>query len=102
MDQGAELNDAALDRLEEQVKKSLRREGDIVVRVNGEKQLAAFCEADLKGARAIRQRIEKEVRGNSTTRQDASPVIRVGMASYPDEVSSNNELFKQAKERLGG
>jgi GGDEF domain-containing protein len=67
-----------------------------------EKILAALCEANLKGAQVIRQRIQEEIRKRPAEGQDATVVIKVGMATYPEEALSKAELFRLAKERLGG
>jgi hypothetical protein len=34
--------------------------------------------------------------------KDRSPIIKVGMATYPGEALSKRDLFRKAKERLGG
>jgi hypothetical protein len=67
-----------------------------------EKILAALCEADLKGAQVIRRRIEEGIQKRSVERQEADVVIKVGTATYPEEALSKAELFRLAKERLGG
>jgi len=100
-DEREELRDALLDRLEDKVKKWFCRRADIVLRREKEKILAALCEADMKGARVIRQRIEEEVQKNPLSEWKPPPTIKVGMATYPDEVLSKKELFRKARERLG-
>jgi len=102
MDERAEVKDALLDQLEEKVKQCLWRNSDITLRREHEKLLAAICEADLKGAQAIQQRIEEKVLKNLTKDLDPPPVIKVGTATYPEEALSEKELFRMAKERLRG
>jgi signal transduction histidine kinase/GGDEF domain-containing protein len=97
-----DVKDALLDQLEVQVKQCLCRKGDITLRRQKEKILAVLCEADLKGAQAVRQRIEGEIQKCAMNQGDQSPIIKVGVATYPAEVFSKRELFRLAKERLGG
>ena len=98
----SEAKDPLLDQLEVQVKQCLCRKADITLRRQKEKILAVLCEADLKGAQAVRQRIEGEIQKCAMNWDDRSPIIKVGMATYPEEVISKRELFRLAKERLGG
>jgi len=100
-DEREEVQDALLDRLEDRVEKWFCRRADIVLRREKEKILAAICEADIKGARVIRQRIEEEVQKHRMKEWEPPPIIKVGMATYPDEVLSKKELFRKARERLG-
>jgi hypothetical protein len=72
------------------------------LRRDHEKILAAICEADLKGAQAIQQRIEEKVLKHLTKDFDPPPVIKVGAATYPEEALSEKELFRMAQERLRG
>jgi len=102
MDERAGVKDSLLDPLEEKVKQCLWRNSDITLRREHEKLLAAICEADLKGAQAIQQRIEEKVLKSLTKDFDPPPVIKVGAATYPDEALSEKELFKMAQERLRG
>jgi signal transduction histidine kinase/GGDEF domain-containing protein len=96
-----EVKDALLDRLEIKVKQCLCRKADILLRREKEKILAALCEADLKGAQVIRKRIEEEIQKHPIEGQGTT-VIKVGTATYPEEALSKAELFRLAKERLGG
>ncbi len=102
MDERAGVKDALLDPLEEKVKQCLWRNSDITLRRNHEKLLAAICEADLKGAQAIQQRIEEKVLKHFTKDFDPPPVIKLGKATYPEEALSEKELFRIAQERLRG
>ncbi len=102
MDERAGIKDSLLDPLEEKVKQCLWRNSDITLRRNYEKILAAICEADLKGAQAILQRIEEKVLKLLTKDFDPPPVIKVGAATYPEEALSEKELFRMAQERLRG
>ncbi len=102
IDERAGIKDSLLDPLEEKVKQCLWRTSDITLRRNHEKLLAAICEADLKGAQAILQRIEEKVLKILTKDFDPPPVIKVGAATYPEEALSEKELFRMAQERLRG
>jgi hypothetical protein len=50
----------------------------------------------------IRQRIEEDVQKHPFEGQEKPVVIKMGTATYPEEVLSKAELFRLAKERLGG
>jgi GGDEF domain-containing protein len=102
MDQKDEVKDLLLNKLEESLKKCLCRRADIVLRRKREKLLAALCEADVKAAGIIRRRLEQAIQNNPDVSLDSSPVIKMGMATYPEEADSKRELFRIAKERLGG
>jgi GGDEF domain-containing protein len=82
------------------VKQCLCRKADILLRREKEKILAALCEANLTGAQVIRKRIEVEIQNYPVESQEV--VIKVGTATYPEEAHSKAELFRLAKERLGG
>lgn len=97
-----QLEEGLLNRLEEMVKGCLCRKADILLRREKDKILAALCEANLKGAQVIRQRIEKEIQNLKNYEQKFHPFIKIGMATYPEEALSKQELFRLAKERLGG
>ncbi len=91
-----------VDQLEESVKKCLCRNTDILLRREKENILAALCEADLKGAHIIRDRIEAEVQKTLMKGWGRQSVVRLGTATYPEEALSKRELFGIAKERLRG
>jgi PAS domain S-box-containing protein len=99
---GAEVKDTLLEKLEEKLKQCLGRKTDIVLRLGKGKILAALCEADLEGARVIRQRIDEELQKHTIEGQDVSLITKVGMATYPEEALSKRELFRKAKEYLRG
>ena len=99
-DQDREGQEALYDELEEGIRKCLCRKADILLRRKKQKILAAFCEADLKGTKVIRQRIEGEIEKNLMQGWDLKPVIKVGTATYPEEALTKRELFGKAKERL--
>ena len=102
LDEGGEVNEVLLNQLEENVKHCLCRKADILLRREKEKILAALCESNLKGAQVIRQRIEEGIQKHPLENQKPSVFIKVGAATYPEEAHSNAELFRLAKERLGG
>jgi signal transduction histidine kinase len=89
-------------QLEEALKKCFVRKGDILFKRERDHIWAAFCEADLKGAQVIRQRIEGEIQKHFMEGGDQSPVIKVGAATYPEEALTKRELFRKAKTQLRG
>jgi hypothetical protein len=82
------------------VRKCFCRKGDILFKRERDNIWAAFCEADLKGAQVIRQRIEGEIQKQFIEGWDHPPVIKVGAATYPEEAISKRELFRRAREQL--
>jgi two-component sensor histidine kinase/GGDEF domain-containing protein len=102
LDQGGEVEGALLIKLEEKVKQCLCRKTDILLRRKKEKILAALCEANLEGAQVIRQRIEEGIQKHPLETGGGSVLIKMGTANYPEEALSKEELFRLAKERLGG
>jgi signal transduction histidine kinase len=102
LDERGDVGEPSLDQLEEKVKKCLCRKGDIVLRREREKVLAVLCEADVKGAQVIRQRIEEEIQKHFIEGSGNPPIIKVGTATYPEEVISKRELFRKAKAQLRG
>jgi signal transduction histidine kinase/CheY-like chemotaxis protein len=100
LDESDEGKETSLEQLEEGLNQCLNRKTDIVVRLGRGKMLAALCEADLNGARVICQRIEEEFQKHSVEGRHPPPIIKVGMATYPEEVLSKRELFRKAKGRL--
>jgi hypothetical protein len=91
-----------LNQLEETVKKCFARQGDILFKRERDNIWAALCEADLKGAQVIRQRIEGEIQKYFMEGGDPSLVIKVGAATYPEEAITKTELFRRAKTQLRG
>jgi hypothetical protein len=73
-----------------------------LLRRKKEKILAALCEANLNGAQVIHQRIGEEIQKHPLEGQEKPLRIKVGTATYPQEALSKGELFRLAKERLGG
>jgi signal transduction histidine kinase/GGDEF domain-containing protein len=102
LDERGEIEKILLDKLEEKIKQCLCRNADILLRREKEKMLAALCQANLKGVQVIRQRIEEEIQKHPLEGQGAPLLIKVGTATYPEEALSKEELFRLAKERLGG
>jgi signal transduction histidine kinase len=100
LDERAEAKDALLDQLEETVKKCIYRKLDIVLQREKEKILSVICEVDLQGAQVIRQRIEGEIQKHFIKDSDNPPVIKLGVATYPEEAISKRNLFRRAKEKL--
>jgi GGDEF domain-containing protein len=88
--------------LENLARESLCRKTDVVIRREKEKIVAALCGVDLKGARVIRGRLEGEIQKQFITGREKPLTIPVGTATYPDEALSKKDLFRKAKERLGG
>jgi two-component sensor histidine kinase len=94
--------DAQLEQIEEMLKKCFCRKGDILMRREKDNIWAAFCQADLKGAQVIRQRIETEVQHHFIEGRDHPPVIKVGTATYPEEAFSKREIFRKARQQIRG
>jgi hypothetical protein len=86
--------------LEERVKKWFCRKSDRVITRRHERWLVALCEADLKGALAIRKRIEEGLKRNGLEGKDWISKVRIGFATYPEEAASKRDLFRIAKARL--
>jgi hypothetical protein len=101
-DQNRKPQEAQLDHIEEMLKKSFCRKGDILLRRERDNIWAAFCQADLKGAQVIRQRIEGEIRKHLMEDWDYPLVIKVGAATYPEEAITKRELFRRARTQLRG
>ena len=97
-----EMKEIILEQLEDRVKRCLCRKADIMLKREKDKILAALCEADLQGARVIRQRMEEVVQKVFVNGSDVSRLIHIGAATYPEEALSKRDLFRKAKERLGG
>jgi signal transduction histidine kinase len=100
--QRGQSQDAQLDQIEEMLKKCFCRKGDILLRRERDNIWAALCQADLKGAQVIRQRIEGEIQKHFIESWDHPPVFKVGNATYPEEAFSKRELFRRAKKQLRG
>jgi signal transduction histidine kinase/GGDEF domain-containing protein len=101
-DDQPEMKEVILEQLEDRVKRCLCRKADIMLKREKDKILAALCEADLQGAGVIRQRLEEVVQKVFVKGSDASRLIHIGAATYPEEALSKRDLFRKAKERLGG
>jgi GGDEF domain-containing protein len=89
-------------RLEETLKKCFVRKGDILFKRERDNIWAAVCEAGLEGARVIRERIKGEIQKHFMEAGDPSPVVKVGVATYPEEAITKRELFRRAKTQLRG
>jgi len=89
-------------QLEEVLKKCFVRKEDILFKRDRDHIWAAFCEADLKGAQVIRERIEGESQKHFMEGFDRPLVIKVGTATYPEEAITKRELFRRAKTQLKG
>jgi two-component system sensor histidine kinase/response regulator len=97
-----DIKDAILKQLDELSRKCFCRSADILLKREKERILAALCEANVKGAQVIRQRFEEELQKNFINGRDVQPIIKMGMATYPEEAFSKRELFRKARERLRG
>ena len=102
LDESGEIKEALLNQLAEEVKQCLCRKADILLKRDKEKILAALCEANLRGAQVIRQRIEESLKKNPVKDRDKPLMIKVGTATYPEEALSKREFFRKAKEDLRG
>jgi signal transduction histidine kinase len=101
-DKKPEMKEIILEQLEDRVKRCLCRKADIMLKREKDKILAALCEADLQGARIIRQRMEEVVQKVFVNGSDVSRLIHIAAATYPEEALSKRDLFRKAKDRLGG
>lgn len=97
-----EIKNELFGELEEIVKQCLCRKADVLLKREHEKILAALCQADLKGAQVIRQRIEEVARNHFNKERNYNFIVKVGTATYPEEALTKGELFSKAKEALGG
>jgi two-component system sensor histidine kinase/response regulator len=102
LDARNEVKNALLNQLEEGLNQRLYRRSDILLRHGEGKTLAVLCEADLKGAEVIRRRIEEELKRLPVKDKEVMSIIKVGMATYPEEAFSKRDLFRKARERLRG
>jgi nitrogen-specific signal transduction histidine kinase len=102
LDERGVVQEGLLYQLEENIKQCLCRKADILLRREKEKILAALCEANLEGTHVIRKRIEEEIEKQQLDGQGAKAIIKMGTATYPEEALSTPELYRLAKERLGG
>jgi hypothetical protein len=84
------------------LKKCFCRKGDILLRREHDNIWAAFCQADLKGAQVIRQRIHGEVQKHFVEGWDQPTNFKVGAATYPEEAFSKRELFRRARQQIRG
>lgn len=100
VDAKKEIEEELLKQLEKGIKQCLCRKGDILLRRKQEKIWVALCEADHKGAQAIRQRIEDEFQKNPIKGADGPLTIRSGVSTFPEEALTKRELFRRAKEQL--
>jgi len=96
------VKEAVLKQMEELSKKCFCRSADILLKRERERILASLCEADIKGSQVIRQRFEEELQKNFVKGKEISSVIKMGMATYPEDALSKRELFRKARERLRG
>lgn len=85
---------------EERVKKWFCRKSDRMITRRHERWLVALCEAELKGALAIRKRIEEGLKRNGSQGEDRFSKVKIGFATYPEEAASKRDLFRIAKARL--
>ncbi|MGQ9645608.1 MAG: ATP-binding protein [Thermodesulfobacteriota bacterium] len=90
------------DQLDEILKKCFVRRGDTLFKRQRDTLWAAFIQADLEGARVIRERIEAEIQKNIGGDSDPNWVVKIGAATYPDEALTKRELFRRARKQLRG
>ena len=82
--------------------KSIMGEGDIVARYGGEELVVLLCGKAKKAAFTEAERIRKAVRDKplSFRRLAANITLSIGVSSYPDDASAEEELIRAADERL--
>jgi diguanylate cyclase (GGDEF)-like protein len=81
---------------------SAARDSGIVVRYGGEEIAVLMCGKGKKEAVTESEKIRKAVINNPLTfrRRDAKITVSIGLASYPDEAMTEEELIKVADSRL--
>lgn len=82
--------------------KSIAREGDIVARYGGEELVILLCGIDRRRACAEAEEIRKVVKNEPLMlrRHTNKITVSVGVASYPEDALSEEDLMRIADERL--
>ncbi len=84
--------------LEEALKSGLRRAGDVAVKNTGE-MMVALSDCNREGALIVEGRLQQIIEDTLTKKGLAKKVsLRFGLAVYPDDAGSDEELLKKARE----
>jgi diguanylate cyclase (GGDEF)-like protein len=100
---GHPAGDAVLKSFSETIKSTVR-EIDIPARYGGEEFAILVVRADKKEAKKIAERIRKNVMDHEfkADRQSLRVTVSLGIASYPSDASSKEELLEKADQALYG
>ena len=84
--------------LEEMIRSGLRRTGDVVVKSTGE-IVVVLSDCNKEGALIAEGRLQQIMEDTLTNKELAKKVsLRFGLAVYPDDAESDEELLKKARE----
>jgi diguanylate cyclase (GGDEF)-like protein len=96
---GQEKVNLLLEALQKVLKGMVLRQADIVIHYKQGEIFVVLCENEKRGAEIIKSRIKNQIRefsGDSLKQILKKSVIGVGVATYPEEASSQRELFQKA------
>ncbi|HUT85020.1 MAG TPA: ATP-binding protein [Thermodesulfobacteriota bacterium] len=97
---GEEKVNLLLEALQKVLKDSLFRQADVLIHYKRGEIFVVICEAEKHGAEIIRKRIKNRLRefsGDSLGEVLKKSIIGVGVATYPEDASSQRELFRKAE-----
>lgn len=87
--------------VEGNLKNSLRREGNVVVKNTGE-TIVILTDCDRENALRVEGRLEQSLEDYLRTKnQTKDIVLRFGLATYPDDAKEDEGLISKAKKTLG-
>lgn len=93
-----EEREAILQDLEKIARESACRKSDIILCREKEKILAALIGVDKAGAQVVAARLQGNIQNKLLPKWQPPPLIKIGVATYPDEALSPRELFQKAQE----
>ena len=96
---GKEKVNLLLEALQKVLKDSLFRQADVLIHYKRGEIFMVICKAEKHGAEVIRKRIKNRLRefsGDSLGAMLKKSIIGVGVATYPEDASSQRELFRKA------
>lgn len=99
-DQQREDKELILQELEKIARASICRKSDIIFFRERDKILAALLGVDKEGAQVVRRRLEENIQRNLLKLAQSPPLIKIGVATYPEEAHSLRDLFQKAQENL--
>ena len=86
--------------VEDVLKETIRETNDVVVRLEGKKAIGILSEIDKRGALIIKDRILNAVNVYKFLTNVGKPItvaIGLGLATYPDDVTTQEELVDKAR-----